>query len=408
MAVCIHRNVLGEPFHLLHDEDSGKFRKVGTPPDGCWIVGDPSAELSIDRLALVSGSPIQLIPSGPYGAMAAALRREDPGLKICWRHVLPDGKFVGFVQELLDGARSLLGSGNVGYYLDVFRTTSGCLRGLEKARIDEDRLYSHYAGEKNESNRSTLKSCFPDPNGFARPIVYNQSSTVTGRLVVESGPRILTLPKRYRDSFRSRYDGGTVGILDYRSLEPRISLSTVGRPVPDDVYDDINLNLFGNSFERERVKVMAISILYGAQEETFGRLSGLTGSERHEAMDKIGSYFGIRLSRARLVKQLEEHGFITNIYGRVIRPAKRAPNLLYNNYIQSSAVDAALLGFAQACDLIRSNGWKIHPLFVIHDALMLDVHPGYAEYIGEVKVACRRVPGLEVELPVKYEEIARG
>ena len=291
MQVCVLRNVLGESKHLLYDLDNKSFRWVSKPPKDCWIFGNPDADQSIDRLCELLGKKIPIVPSGAFGRMVKELRHIDPDVPLKWRYLLPDHEFQPFIKGIIEGCTTALETGDISYYTDIFKRTTRFLESLERARVNEDKLYDYYAAERNETVKSTLRSCFPDHEGFAKQVSYKQASTVTGRLTVREGPRILILPKAYRDSFRSRYEGGSIGMIDYRSLEPRIALLEVGRPTPEDIYADIDEQLFGNSIERDRVKVMSIATLYGAQEATMRKLSGLVNGELHNAMDGLVSYF---------------------------------------------------------------------------------------------------------------------
>ena len=406
MRVCILGTVIGEPRHLLHDTEIGSYKWVNDPPPDAWVLGDSDAELSIDQLCRISGRQIEMTPTPNQARALEVLRSTDPNISVRWRYILPQAQFNAFIKRLLDDARDAVVEGNSAYYIDIFRKTSSFLGSLEPARIDEAKLYAYYEAEKNATNRSTLKSFFSDSSGFAQKVKYHQAATVTGRLTVASGPRILTLDKHKRDIITSSWPDGKVMILDYRSMEPRLALEQVGRPTPEDIYNDINHQLFGDDLEYDRIKVMSISLLYGAQEETFRKLSGLQPDAARDAMEHLGSYFGVRSIRAKLAAEFKANGFIKNRYGRVIRPKKDAPRLLYNYFIQSTAVDAALLGFAGAIDLCKAEKWSIRPLFVIHDALLLDVAPGADIYLDRILDRCADINGFACEFPVRVENVS--
>ena len=71
-------------------------------------------------------------------------------------------------------------------------------------------------------------------------------------------------------------------------------------------------------------------------------------------------------------KNYESTGRIKNFFGRPIKPSSARDSLLYNNYIQSTGVDVALLGFGQILDKAPS---RVRPIFFIHDAMLVDIHP---------------------------------
>ena len=69
-------------------------------------------------------------------------------------------------------------------------------------------------------------------------------------------------------------------------------------------------------------------------------------------------------------------------FGRVIEPDKTESNVLINHFVQSTAVDAALLGFHSLMSKLSDE--EVEPLFIIHDALVLDVSPNSMQKLGEV------------------------
>jgi hypothetical protein len=70
---------------------------------------------------------------------------------------------------------------------------------------------------------------------------------------------------------------------------------------------------------------------------------------------------------------------IYNHYGRPIHCPETPSYKLLNYYIQSTAVDVALLGFSNIVNRIykASLQEKIVPIFILHDALFVDIHEDY-------------------------------
>ena len=233
--------------------------------------------------------------------------------------------------------------------------------------------------------------------------MYDQLATITGRLVVTHGPRIATLPKRYRNAIVSRYPGGKIYMLDFRSLEPRIILASAGITADLDIYDGVCRDVPGIS--RAQAKSLTIAMLYGAGEETLSQVSGLGGEELFSVTKSLVDYFGLNDLRDRLNVEASTTNKITNRYGRPIFAGSDSERKLVNYYAQSTAVDCALLGFGQGIKLIHESKWKIVPIYVIHDALMIDVHPQFVSYIEQVGNACSQVPGYDQPFPIKYEEL---
>src|SRR3990167_3021580 len=399
MMVCLHRDILGEDNHLILIVSRMRYSWRADAPTDAWVYGDAAAPLSIDALMRLSGLSVP-DPFARHRHAFQALNHEGP---IAWRHVLGPQALASSARGMLDGLRNVLDVGCVAYYLDVFQATRRCLGALERACIDGARLGRHMDDELNPTNRAALWSFEPDASGLCNPIVYDQLATVTGRLTVASGPRILTLPKRCRDIIVSRYEGGHVMMLDFKSLEPRVLLLSSGQSAADDIYDDINERTFGGRVQRARIKGATIALLYGASEATAERFVGVHGSELYDLMESIRRYFDLHGLEERLEKQMEA-SCLRNGYGRPIRPDAGAERKLVNLFAQSTAVDAAMLGFGRAIDLMRMMGWRMHPLFFIHDALIIDAHPDDMEHMGRLEEACSSDPTLG-RLPVSTKEI---
>jgi hypothetical protein len=396
--VCIDRALIGEPLHLLLDTATGMFNACPTPPADAWVLGDPQAIRSIDVLASLAGI---VVPKGPATRFRTAFDHLAPGQPIRWRHAIPKREFDAYIASLLQASRDALGHECLGYYERVTIKARAALKGLERAHVDADQLRAYLSIETNPTNRSALESLMPRSDGLASSIQYCQTATVTGRLTVASGPRILTLPKRCRNVIKSRYPDGKVVSIDYRSLEPRIALFAVGRDAPDDIYDAIGS--LGSIPDRKTAKIITISLLYGAADGTIGRLSGLRNGELRDAISAVSEFFSISTLFDALLEQARDGDTIRNGYGRCVRATDRRK--LVNYYCQSTATDAALLGFARGIDLIRQRSWVMHPLFFIHDAMTLDVHPDFVEYIDEIRSECEGVPGYERRFPMTIEEL---
>ncbi len=405
MHIAIQKNVLGEDKHLVLNTDNNSYRWVGSLDDDMWIIGRTNKKKSINELCKLSGDEYKVLPPDPWANMFKVFLAEDPAAKLRWRYILPDLLYKEYIQGLFSSALRALASDNAGYYNDVFKVTRGLLENLECSKVNEDILYHYYRAEKNPSVKSTFKTFFPKADGLAKKPIYEMTSTITGRLTIKHGPRILTLPKDKRNIFSSNFKHGKVKSLDFKSIEPRIALILSGRDAPEDIYADLQEKVFNNLIGRDLVKVMCISLLYGAQEDRMSSLSGLSGSKLRNIIEDMTSYFGTRAIKHKLVKQYKECGYIKNYYGRIIKPIKSHPSLLYNYYIQSTSVDASLLGFAEGKKFIDNNKLLMNFLFVIHDAVIIDVHPEHEIYIQNIMRSCSAIPGFQTKFYMKQEDI---
>lgn len=396
VKVCILRNVLGEQLDLCVDGD--QFRWTDGPPENYWTYGNQDSALDIETFAKLIGLNIRLPP-----AQFANAFKTLGASNVRWQHAMPKEEFKAYMNGMLDDIRIISGSKYIAYYTDVFRCIKEGLRALERAKINKQRLNKYILDEQNESNRSSLLSLLPDKDGFAQQTKYDQVGTQTGRLTIKSGPKILTLSKKYRDVITSRYDGGAIISLDFKSLEPRIILEMNEIIASKDIYATISESIFDNKFPRLTVKAITISLLYGAHESTIERVSGLSGKDLKHAIAGISDFFKLETLFNSLLNEIKANGVIKNIFGRPIVVNDRKK--LVNYFAQSSAAEGALLGFTNIINFIKERQFRMHPIFIIHDDLMLDVHPNEMKYIDQIIKQCERIPGLKQTFPVRCEEI---
>jgi len=152
--------------------------------------------------------------------------------------------------------------------------------------------------------------------------------------------------------------------------------------------------------DRKLIKTVIISMIYGAgDEELIRKLRGQIDYPE-EFVNSIKEHFGVEDLRLRLKNEYEANKgkFIYNLYKRPIFAESTAPYVLVNYFIQSTAVDVALNGFANIIErLIKSGGFSmIRPLFVLHDALIVDVHNNAAHLLPKIaKAGSANIPGFE-------------
>lgn len=286
------------------------------------------------------------------------------------------------------------------YFNETFVPTNTVFDYLKGAKINLAR-YEQY---KTLDTTGHILSFEPDENGYAQRVQYDRVSTVTGRLKTIAGPMLLHLPKVYRAVLESRWgDDGSVVALDYKSLEPRVLLSTCGRlPIEEeqrDIYEHIRSDLFSGSTNiiRDIVKKIVLSELYGAGVESIReRLKGVEDVE--SIINQISDWFQLKTLRTRLHEEWISTGsrWITNYYGRRVRTENT--HTLVNHYIQSTAVDVALFGFKNILNYLGLIGRlsDIVPLFILHDAIIFDVHQNAFSLInGLSKVGATDIQGFE-------------
>jgi hypothetical protein len=196
--------------------------------------------------------------------------------------------------------------------------------------------------------------------------------------------------------------------LDFRALEPRVvlfvnqlsSLPLSGnvpllgyRAIEEDIYQDVLHTLGITDIHRDKVKDVILSQLYGAgYDKILASLDSIRDPEGF--MEAVNDYFGLGAIRERLVQEYEANNreFILNYYGRRLNTTDAKPYMLLNYFTQSTAVDVALYGFRNIIRAVSGNSLII-PLFILHDALVLDVHNSAMDQLDHLRaVGSRDIP----------------
>lgn len=192
--------------------------------------------------------------------------------------------------------------------------------------------------------------------------------------------------------------------LDFSALEARIVLAEAGvMPRGDDIYTQVSSDLFGGSIPRDVIKVAVLAELYGASKSMLSNRLGMSGKKLDTFVDSMRSYFRTDELKRRLKADFESTGFVHNRYGRPLTiDDASSDHLFVNTYAQSTGVDVSLLGFRSVLDRLGTDG--IRPLFVLHDALILDVREDRIADVSAVSSAT--VPTYDADFPLKLEKIA--
>lgn len=282
------------------------------------------------------------------------------------KETIPDYKKLEF-QTFLKEQKSIIEEKDKDWnYNSLFKKYINLLDSLERTSIDGLALKTFQNIEKNETILSNLKT-FEPKGGKAKKVVYNLKGTSTGRLTVKDGPSILTLPKRHRSIIKSRHKSGKIINVDFVSLEPRFARAITGNSVEKDVYNEI-LGLTDIVVDRSVIKQAVLSSLYGSTKDK--RLDKLSLERSNQIMEIVWNYFDLENTRKKFSIR-DKWGYIRNYFGRPLMITSDRTNVIYNNYVQSSCVDISLQYFYQLVNDLKSD--LISPLFILHDALILDV-----------------------------------
>lgn len=279
-------------------------------------------------------------------------------------------------------------------YLETWCKSFDFLQSMKRAKIDRVALESLMLSRDAEDSK-TLKSFLPDSSGYARKVTYNVADSLTGRAKVATGPMILTAHHDVRNCIRSSFDGGSVLMVDFRSVEPRIALLAVGRPAPEDVYADL-LDEFPE-IGRQAAKLATLVALYGGRVNRLAEVVGDLDKAR-KSVSFVKAHFRVDEMEKKLAAMAESGG-VRNVLGRPLREATKNPRIRTNHFLQSSAAELAPLLFAGLCEKFPEG---IRPLFVIHDALIVDVRQDIEKSFMQ---QAENITWLENRMPVKIERL---
>lgn len=400
MDFVIHRNLIGSK---MHRASNGEW--IEDIPNDCWVAGDPEPEKDLLMALWLSGFKIKVEPPRFHLKVFRnfTLKEDLP-----WEMALPKDLFESWVQGLSDKISNALETSDLAYYENIFKRSCNVLETLRPMKIHKKKWNFLSTHDIQGVNSEVVDSFEPNEKGFAEPIKYSLTDTISGRLKVTSGPEILRLNKELKSIIKSRYKGGKVVQFDYVSLEPRLALILAGRSISDDIYSDINKLLFDDQFSREIIKVSTLSVMYGAGAQSLSEKVDLPISVCKSTIQKLKEFFGIFKITKELIKQLVSdppNKLIKNHFGRAIYPESESGHKLYNHFIQSTAVDAVMLGFSNIVELIKET--RAIPIFIIHDNIGLDLPPEMltTEWFEKIKSCGAEIPGLPGKLLLESDSM---
>ncbi len=396
MKICIHQRVLGTEQHLVTDFESEATWVSEQPADILtWGFNDQESFRVISNLTGIK------IPDSPHAKFLSPYKSSR--LKnILWSQALPKKAYRNYFQSIQNAARLNAESDQYEYFKNRIARQQKLISSLQPAHIDKDIFARRYA-DPTTVNKSVLTS-FTPMKGVAKKVGYNLTGTATGRLTILEGPQILTLKAEMRDILASRYEGGKIMQFDYVSLEPRVALILSGQDPVKDIYTDLCGKVLDSQHGRQTAKLLTIATLYGMGVRRVKDLIGVSKQTAYDVLKKLEIFFGVGEVKAHLEEEAKS-GFIKNHFGRNIRVRNDASHVLYNNYIQSSAMDAALEGFYQIVQGVEKEGHKCVPLFLLHDAIIFDCHPECFDKLEDIMAPGQQIPAFKSRLYMGAEEL---
>jgi hypothetical protein len=402
MQFNIHSKLIGSDYHFEFNEDY--VRWVETPSPNSWIFSGEIKQNEppcLDTLIRLNHLSLDHLPPARFvSAMNTVMSGSADAIP--WQHILPRDVYKSFIENLLFKIKEIYPQLNREFYETTWVPQARIFQSLHPLKIDEQRY--HTILSESGLNRRIIESFKPNEDGAASPIVYDRFGTRTGRLTVKSGPSVLTLKKEYRNMITSSFAGGSIMSIDFTALEARVLLYEAGGECPDaDLYSYISQNVFAGQTTRKMVKGAVISELYGSSKAALGQALNISGEELNDFVFKVKNLFRTNDLKKRLKSEFLNTGFITNRYGKKIAIDEPLDHIFVNSYAQSTGVDVSLLGFSNFVKTIEGNN-KILPLFLLHDGLILDVHPDEVEGLSSLKSI--KIPGYLNDFFVKVEKFA--
>ena len=364
MKIAIDKKKLGMSRHLVYDSETGETILEENLSTSDWIIGDDSSAYDVCAPLAMVGLDAPEIFCVKYKKAYLSLGEDKPPWNMC----MPTEEFRRSIKNVLEYTQRGLETFEKTGYKQTHIKTQKVLQRLSRSLVHTNKIEKYVCEEENTSVRNCLKTFRPADDKFTLPVFYTRQNTVTGRLTVKKGPSVLTLAARHRDILASRYSGGKILQLDFKSLEPRVCRLVSGMDSAEDIYEDINKSVLGNKFSRKVVKLAVICSLYGASRSM---LENVVGNKRSASvvLEKVREYFKADALVSNIKKDFSRNKFVQNYYGRILATESFDSHVLLSHYIQSTAVDVALLGFLNVLESVSDD---VKPIFIVHDAIILD------------------------------------
>lgn len=381
--------------------------------------------MEFEEICKIYGKTIPRLVPVEYERMMSQIVPQRFMDRIPWKHVMPDDKYrTALTAQQAEQDKILLDIGQDIDYLEIYSKTKSVFNYLQPAKVD---MIRHKLYSLSDDSKQYVEMFKPDKLGYLSVPKYSLCDTVTGRMKVAEGPNVLLLPRKMRDLIQSRFGkDGSIWYLDYTSLEPRVVLSVkdyvsndvlIGdlplsnlleiphekiAPLPQDIYAySLKKMKLSAEINRDTLKQIVLPQLYGqAKSVTIDALDAQGVREPDEVVDMVNEFFGIDFMRQYVFQEFSKTGYrhLRTFYHRHVVPSESMAHALLNYYVQASAVDVALLGFEKICRKLAETpaaNKVIIPIFVLHDALILDVHNSVEHLIPKLcMLGSKDIPGF--------------
>ena len=321
-------------------------------------------------------------------------------------------EFLDYRSDFLRQFAEYCKSYDLSYYDTYFKRAKYALSRLQDMAFDKDRL--SYAILSNKSVEASTKNLFlRQGTNLAAPMKMNMFGTRTGRLSVTKGINILTLPKNHRGVITSKFDGGSIYLLDFDSMEIRTAaclIEAFDLVEEDDLHEYFAGIVFGDTNKRDLFKKMFFPLFYGSSSEKIADICGISLDEAQRVIKKTRKVFPYqKVIDLVKVQSLSGKSYIENCFGRPVflDGGDESKHKLVNYFIQSSASDLALQALGSVVEYIEEEGLKSGPIYVHHDAIAFDIHPDEVDCVDNMAYIMENDNMFNVRFPVSKEVLSK-
>lgn len=364
MKTLLSRKALGTEANFIIEDEMGKWSNDFSGID--YVIGDAHDSLSVDPLLSLYGIKLPVIAEEKYkNALRLVGANQTP-----WQYVIPRKEYITKFRDFVSKAQDAVKDIAKNQYSQFFVASNHVFSNLSKSTVDI-RILESYLKSNDVAALRSLKNMVKDKTIV--PPTYSRVSTKTGRLTITAGPQVLTLKKEFRSIFKSEHPGGSLFEIDFVSLEPRVALNLTERvEEQDDVYQCF-IDKHSLKITRDTAKLAVLCALYGAGTSKLTSVLKQDNSTltARQLLSKISDFFGVQ-SLTSVLQAQAPSGYITNYFGRPIEVDDARGSMLVNNFLQSTAADLAIAAFSK---FSSDEAFKANSIFIIHDALIIDVHP---------------------------------
>lgn len=373
MRIYFDSKLIGSPANFIW-EDGQIIVNDASPYDWHFTVDGPR-EGCIRAASEAAGCSLLLEPKTPQVKFWKK-HVEHPA----WYRIIPRERFGGHLKNQVTKVVDFLHDPQNDYFLGTFQNQQRLLDRLQPGRVRDASL--------------SEQGFIPDPNGFVRIPMYDNTHSATGRMSIKGGPKILTLQRELRSGLTSRWDDGVLVEIDFNSLEARVLNWIVGNQVEQgDLYSWIGNATGAANVPRNVIKEATLAAIYGMTRKNFAL--------RYQDMpDALDVYESVRklLKVQELETRLRAMSHFKNAFGRPL-PDTTA---WISYHVQSSAVDVACSGFLWLVNQL--NNECAVPIYLIHDAIILDVKLPYLKTIQNICKDGLNIDIFNQTLPVKVRQ----